>query len=114
MTKKLRQQVFNKTSGKCWYCGTDITIKNFEADHIIPIYRGQESAPELHLIDNLAPSCKPCNRFKTVFTVDQFREELEMQVERGLKSSINFRNADRFGLIKIINKPIVFYFESTS
>jgi 5-methylcytosine-specific restriction endonuclease McrA len=111
VNKLLRGKVFNKTDRKCWYCGNPIDIKTFEVDHIQPIYRGQECDPELLLIDNLAPSCKPCNRFKTVFTVDEFREELELQVERGLKNSVNFRNANRFGLIKVINNPVVFYFE---
>ena len=111
MTKKLRSQVFSKTDNKCWYCGNIITEKNFEVDHIEPIRRGQECSDKLYLIGNLAPSCRPCNRFKTVFTVEEFREELSLQVKRGLGYSVNMRNANRFGLIKIIDKPIIFHFE---
>lgn len=107
MNKDKRQQVFSKTNGFCYYCGCPIEINNFEVDHIYPKYRGGHHTD----INNLAPACRACNRFKNVFTVEEFRGQLAMQVERGLNTSVNMRTAERFGLIEIVKKPVVFYFE---
>jgi len=45
-------------------------------------------------------------------TLEQFRRDLGRSIELARKYSVNFRNAERFGLISI-NPPekIVFYFE---
>ncbi|EBA1981653.1 HNH endonuclease, partial [Salmonella enterica] len=40
-----------------------------------------------------------------------FRKQVSLQVERGRRSSVNFRTAERFGLISVVNKPVVFWFE---
>ncbi|MGD1586410.1 HNH endonuclease, partial [Klebsiella pneumoniae subsp. pneumoniae] len=32
-------------------------------------------------------------------------------VERGRKSSVNFRTAERFGLVEVVEKQVVFWFE---
>ncbi|WP_109042751.1 hypothetical protein [Escherichia coli] len=37
--------------------------------------------------------------------------QVSLQVERGRRSSVNFRTAERFGLIQVVNKPVVFWFE---
>ncbi|MDI8841786.1 YjfK family protein, partial [Salmonella enterica subsp. enterica serovar Anatum] len=42
---------------------------------------------------------------------EMFREQVSLQVERGRKSSMNFRTAERFGLIEAVDKPVVFWFE---
>ena len=38
LTKKQREQIFNKFGGKCAYCGCELPIR-WHADHIEPIYR---------------------------------------------------------------------------
>lgn len=109
---KERQQIFDKSDGHCWYCGCNLG-KKWHKDHVIPVYRryGEIEKPELDTIDNLVPSCPPCNLFKGVFSIEEFRQEIQLQVDRCRKSSVNFRTAERFGLIKIVEKPVVFWFE---
>jgi 5-methylcytosine-specific restriction endonuclease McrA len=34
-----REEVYNKCSGHCAYCGKEITIKQMQVDHIKPLYR---------------------------------------------------------------------------
>ena len=138
MTKKQRQAILNKSNGHCWYCGEVLPEKGWHVDHLKPVYRNQPkrgSAPDLfgpvpteirhllnckkdkmdnpenHSFENMVPSCAPCNLFKSVFTLEDFRAELQAQVDRARKTSVNFRTAERFGLIGVNIKPIVFYFE---
>jgi len=48
---------------------------------------------------------------RVCFSVEEFRKELEKQVERGRNSSVNFRTAERFGQIVVKTTPIVFWFK---
>lgn len=122
MNKK-RQAIFDKSGGKCWYCGCDLQNKRWHEDHLKPVLRGPrrgkssvlESSmqrPENDTEQNKVPACAPCNLFKTTFSIEELRSEIAAQVERARKSSVNFRTAERFGLIKTIDKPVEFWFES--
>ena len=132
ISKKTRQLVWNKSNGVCWYCGSQLPEKGWHVDHFHPVHRKSEIVPvherknihqtevrftgemqheDLDTLDNMVPSCAPCNLFKSVFPVEEFRKELEKQVERGRKSSVNFRTAERFGQIVVKTTPIVFWFE---
>lgn len=114
LSKKQRLEVWNKSNGLCWYCGNDLPEKGWHADHFKPIWRQGDVVWKVHndVIENIVPSCAPCNLFKSVFDVEQFRNELTAQVDRARKSSVNFRNAERFGMIEIKNEPIKFWFEN--
>jgi hypothetical protein len=46
-----------------------------------------------------------------VYQLEDFRRELGLQVKRARERSVNFRLAERFGLIQVIDTPIVFHFE---
>lgn len=61
-----------KIGSKCWYCGTSLTIKTCELDHIVPKARG---GPDT--ISNLALSCKPCNRAKWDLHLSEFLQWLK-------------------------------------
>lgn len=113
ITKKQRQQVWDKSNGNCWYCGADLPERGWRVDHKDPVYRqdGEMWNPQNDVIENMVPACAPCNIFKSVFTVEEFRHEIEKQTERALKSSVNFRTALRFGMIEETNEPAVFWFE---
>lgn len=111
-----RQKVFEKYGGKCAYCGCELNNKNFNVDHINPLYR---KVQQKHLsvekgtshIDNLNPSCFSCNSSKSTFTIEKWRTELELKTKRLLRDSPSYRISLRFGLIKECSKSVVFYFE---
>lgn len=61
----LREFVFNKTKGRCSYCGAKAT----EIDHIIP--RAQGGSNSVH---NLTPACRSCNQKKSNLSLKDFGE----------------------------------------
>lgn len=105
-SKKDREKIFEKTNGRCGYCGIDLP-KRWHVDHIHAFYRGGS-----HNLDNLLASCIPCNSYKDVFSVEQFRRNLKTQVDKAREYSVNFRFAEKYNQIEVTDKPIVFYFET--
>ena len=101
-----RQIVFNKFNGHCAYCGCDITIKNFQVDHILAKYRGGSDD-----VSNLFPACIRCNRGKETFTIDEFRTQIMKKLDTVRKISSQFRHLERFGIIKQVKTKVTFYFE---
>ena len=69
----VREIVWNKTGGKCSYCGKELhnqdifdwggkvvlTISLWDIDHVIPVSKGSGNE-----INNLVPTCQTCNRKK--------------------------------------------------
>lgn len=113
IVNKKRQAIFDKSGGKCWYCGCDLTGTRWQADHYYPVIRvdGKMLYPELDTIDNLVPSCAPCNNFKHSFSPEGYRSIVRDQFENTLKYSTGLRQLNRFGLVDISSKPVVFWFE---
>lgn len=123
MKKEIRKQAHEKCGGRCAYCGEEVTLKTMQVDHIIPkkyfterywCSGLQEVITTDYDVDdmkNLNPSCRACNNFKGVFSLESFRQELGKQVERARRYSVNFRMAEKFGLVQVAERPIVFYFE---
>jgi 5-methylcytosine-specific restriction endonuclease McrA len=114
LSKKNRQKVYEKSSGFCWYCGCDISVSKWQADHFKPIFRGWDEKPKHageDTFENLVPACAKCNNHKKTFSIEDFRREISLQVERARKTSANFRNAERFGMIEVKLEPVVFWFE---
>lgn len=109
--KEKRNEVFEKYGGKCAYCGCEITLKNFQEDHIWPKFLAHHQ-PELDndRFENLNPSCRKCNNFKHGNRLEGFRRQLQNQVSR-LRKNSQFDRALRFNQIEISESPIVFYFE---
>ena len=124
--KNIRELVHKKYNCKCGYCGISIEYKEMQVDHIIPQNEfiahitNQWRIPEFlkHLtvsdmnhFDNLMPSCRVCNKWKSTFTIDQFKKEVFEQVKRLNDYSTNYRMAKKYDLVSETVKPIVFYFE---
>jgi len=124
---EIRQFVLNKFGCKCAYCGQPIDLKSLQVDHVVsrynfidsildksvmPIFLQHLTLNDVNHIDNLFPACRYCNKHKDTFTIEGFRKEISMQVERANLYSANYRAAKRFGLIAETPKPIVFYFEN--
>jgi hypothetical protein len=114
-----RQEVYNKCSGHCAYCGVEITIKQMQVDHIKPLYRN-DKVETLEVwgvergtdeMDNLNPSCSRCNKWKSTFSLEMFRTIVENSIDRMERDTPNFRLARDYGLIEVKQNPVVFYFE---
>lgn len=116
-----RKQVYNKFKGRCAYCGNKVEYSKFQVDHITPKYRGSTNS-ELSKygiskgsndIDNLNPSCKSCNSSKSTFTIDKWRKEIYLKIDRIRRDSSTFRLLERFGFIRVKKIDLLFYFEKT-
>lgn len=115
MTSK-RAVIFDKTGGKCLYCGADLTGTRWQADHVYPIIRHPETKtcvnPEFDTIENMFPSCGPCNNFKSTFDIEGFRWRIKEQFDNVLKYSTGARQLFRMGLLTINKDPdFKFWFE---
>jgi len=129
LTPKQRAVLRIKFGGRCAYCGEELPEKGWHADHVEPIFRGvsqhyyvndekkivsvnvDERRERLDVMDNMVPACKPCNLFKSVWSVEQFREQISLQARRAMNYSVNARTAERFGQIALTPSPIIFWFE---
>lgn len=65
MNSKLKQEVWRKTNGKCYYCGKQTVPygsdpDSFCVDHMKP--RARNGADDIR---NLVPSCYTCNSSKS-------------------------------------------------
>jgi hypothetical protein len=108
ITNHRRKKVYGMFSGRCAYCGEQ--PKSLQVDHRVPVAQGGTNH-----IENLLPACAQCNNFKSTFSVEEFRSEILLQIDRARQRSINFRTAERFGMIKV--KPVSrirFYFEEAT
>lgn len=123
----MREAVFNKYSGKCSYCGCDITKKDFQVDHLIPkafwestiknkfkvpIFLKHLTIDDVDHFDNLMPTCRVCNKWKSAHSLELFRTELQEQIKRLNDYSSNYRMAKKYNLISEQPKEIKFYFET--
>lgn len=109
LTKAERQAVYEKYNGHCSYCGNEITIKQMQVDHLWPI-----SNNGIDSMENWMPSCRKCNNYKTGNPPYSFRKMLEHTPDVLLRDSTTFCHAERFGLVTINRKPVVFYFEEVN
>jgi hypothetical protein len=110
-SKSERLAVYKKCNGHCAYCGCKLEYKDMQIDHINPVYisslRGAETD---NSIDNLMPSCRSCNFYKSTFSIEELRQRIAVLPER-LEKEFIYRLAKRYGIIEEKNNPIVFYFE---
>jgi 5-methylcytosine-specific restriction endonuclease McrA len=120
MVKKInREEIYNKCNGHCAYCGVEITIKQMQVDHIEPHWRtltetqAQKSKIKKgsHEIENLNPSCSRCNKWKSTYSLESFRNVIETSLVRLERDTPNFRLARDYGLLTETPKRIKFYFE---
>jgi|WetSurMetagenome_2_1015567.scaffolds.fasta_scaffold61320_2 5-methylcytosine-specific restriction endonuclease McrA len=107
--KPNRLLVLNKYGGHCAYCGVELDLCNMQIDHIKSKASGQATED----ISNYNPSCPICNNWKHSDNIETFRRSIEQQVRKCRDYSRNYRMAERYGLVKAIENPIiVFFFES--
>jgi 5-methylcytosine-specific restriction endonuclease McrA len=71
-----KADIWDKTDGICWYCGTKLNpFKNFSIDHIIP---------KIQKIENLVPCCKRCNSQKNNKSIEHLRETKTKEAPRNI------------------------------
>lgn len=117
--QQIRQEVFRKYNGKCAYCGCELQ-KGWHVDHIVPKFRnwdeqtlkGFNRERGKDTISNYNPSCPRCNKWKSTLSIEEFRREISMQIERLKRDSPSFRMALDYGLIKETETKVKFYFET--
>ena len=115
MNKKIREIVYAKYKGHCAYCGCEIEMKDMQVDHIVPKYRNNEMWHKGEIgtddVSNLNPSCRMCNYYKGMYSLEQFRENLRTMLIANVRRSFDYRLALRYGLVMENIHPIEFYFE---
>ena len=102
----IRQQVYEKYNGHCAYCGCELEYKDMQVDHIDSLYwhNGEDN------IDNYNPSCRMCNFYKSTYTIEKFRENLQTLYKR-LEKNFIYRLAKKYGIVTEKTGKIEFYFE---
>lgn len=119
INKETRKKVWYKYGCKCAYCGVDLDYNKLQVDHVEPRWNNDtdESAERIGVIkgshseDNFNPSCARCNRWKGTYSLEGFRREISLQINRLERDSSQFRMAKDYGLIKETNEPVLFWFE---
>jgi 5-methylcytosine-specific restriction endonuclease McrA len=110
-------------AGRCAYCGELLTSR-WHADHVEAVNRkmrydrdrgfvptGELWAPENDRLDNMMPSCPPCNIDKHAMPLEAWRQKLARSVEVLTNNYPTYRHAKRFGLVSETGASITFYFE---
>lgn len=123
LTKSEREHLRGKFGGRCAYCGC-ILNGRWHADHAEPVGRncqlvgnafvfdGTVRNPEADTVDNLVPSCAPCNIDKGPDGIEAWRERLCRSALMLRRDVPKFRHAERFGIVSVSNAPIRFWFET--
>lgn len=105
LNQEERKKIYSKCNGHCAYCGCDLEYKDMQADHVIPLYRGGADT-----IDNMLPTCRSCNYYKSTRTAEEFRTYLSGIPQRLHRDSIPYQVAERFGMIKA-DPSVKFWYE---
>ena len=114
LNKIQREQLKQKLNGHCAYCG-ELLGNKWHADHYEPLRRnwwnGTSMHPEREAIKNYMPACVPCNLNKSSLALERWREQLAHYPDQLKRDTGQFRHALRFGLVQIVAKPVIFFFE---
>ena len=106
--QRRRIKIWQKYQHRCAYCGKDIAYKDMQVDHIWPKFGGGGNE-----LENLNPSCRACNFYKSTLTLEQFRDRIQGQI-KSLRKIFIFRMAEAYGLIQDTKKKVKFYFETVN
>ena len=128
ITRAQRADLLGMFDGKCAYCGIELPLKGWHADHVEPVARelkfardkndrtvmvptGRLYRPENDRLDNLMPSCAPCNIDKSGLSLEDWRKRLSDLAENLRRNSSTFRHAERFQRVSVVTSPVEFWFE---
>ena len=114
LTPKQREAVFYKYDGHCAYCGKQLTTKEFQVDHLIPVQRerfGKYTSEQLERFENYMPACRVCNHYKRAHSLETFRRYIEEIPAKLDRDSYIYRIGKKYNLIEEFPRKIEFYFE---
>lgn len=114
LTPKLREAVYYKYDGHCAYCGKQLTIKEYQVDHLIPVQRaqfGKYTEEQLERFENYMPACRVCNHYKRAHSLETFRRYIEEIPTKLDRDSYIYRIGKKYNLIEESSHKIEFYFE---
>jgi len=107
-----REVIYQKYGGRCAYCGCVLDKKNWHIDHLEPLRRGDgDQYKHRDVITNMMPSCPSCNHYKSTWTIEEFRREIQLMPSRINKKNPTYKMAKRYGLIREEVNKVEFYFE---
>lgn len=116
--KELKDNLFDKYNGRCAYCGSKIHRDDYHIDHIVSKNSFKKDRHSFYALgidfegfDNLNPSCYQCNIYKSTYSIEEFREYIERQINRLRKRVPGILLAEKYGLITYNDVEVVFYFE---
>jgi 5-methylcytosine-specific restriction endonuclease McrA len=123
LTKQQRETLRMKFGGRCAYCGEELG-QRWHADHVEAVVRslayvpgkgviatGGFDKPENDCIENLMPSCPPCNIDKHSWPLEAWRQKLSNAPGVLARNQPTYRHAMRFGLVAETGAQVVFHFE---
>ncbi len=123
LTKAQRAALREKFGGRCAYCGNPLGEK-WHADHIEHVERelqrvpgrglvatGRMHRPERDTLENMNPACPPCNIDKHSMSLEDWRGIIERSNQVLQRDVSTSRRAVRYGLVHLMDKPVLFYFE---
>lgn len=113
--KNKRLQVWEKYNHHCAYCGCELKYEEMQVDHIESVYissmHNHWKDTQNDEMDNLMPSCRMCNYYKSICGIEAFRSNLQEVLMRNVRRPFDYRLAVKYGLVVEDIKPIKFYFE---
>jgi hypothetical protein len=90
LTTKQRVTILSKTNSHCHICGIELTLDDFEADHVKSHCMGGE-----HAENNYLPSCHTCNNYRWHYS----SEEMQIILKLGVWAKTKITNDEELGLI---------------
>ena len=75
LTNNERSHILQKTDSQCHVCGRQLTIDDFEADHVKSYASGGGSH-----VDNFLPACRTCNNYRWNYLSEEFQWILKLGV----------------------------------
>lgn len=114
LSPKLREAVYHKYDKHCAYCGKEITTKDFQVDHLIPVQRerfGKYTEEQLERFENYMPACRRCNNYKRAHSLEVFRKYIEEIPKKLKERNYIYKVGLDYNLIEEHPKKIEFYFE---
>lgn len=86
MNRQLLGQVYAKSLGRCWYCGSELApFSSWEVEHQIP--RSKGGANDL---SNLVAACRQCNSRKSNRDLSEYEDYLINELSRQIHTAMSF------------------------